>query len=255
MLKNNFFRIATPLFLFFFGVQTAYAGFLDDAGMSPECMDKGRCSFDDVALGFISLIKLLLGAIAALALVFMIWGGVQWVWSGGNADKVKRGKDIFFNTIAALVLAFGSYMITAFFINDILQPQPENGIDYRVSSEEGGLVAECHLQEVGTQCRTSQINYVCTGPDGGERCVPECNLPAYISSEPLDAVGLAFDCRDIDQHPNAAHYTGLCPQGEEIVCVLFDNSGYVTEEELDANTDYKNALMLLEATGWPDMYR
>jgi len=208
MLKNRLKIIYTSAFLFLAFAQQAYAGFLDDAGLSADCA-KGRCSLNDVVLGFISLIRLLLGAIAAIALVFLVWGGVQWVWSGGNADKVKRGKDIFFNTIAALVLAFGSYMITAFFINDILLGGNTGGnyAQYRVSSE-GSVAGQCVGQDIGTACNAPQANFVCSGPDHSEVCVLKCTLAGMVFRSELESTGIAIRCIGADKMIDLAQAAG-----------------------------------------------
>lgn len=225
MLKGRFFKIVTPIFLFLFWVQVAHAGFLDDAGMSPECMENGQCGFNDVALGFLSLIKYLLGSIAALALVFLIWGGVQWVWSGGNADKVKRGKDIFFNTIAALVLAFGSYMITAFFINDILLGGDEDA-KYRVTADNNDSMKQCRFQEMGTMCG-DENGYFCAGDSFGEKCLTGCQIMNLTYKGFLESVGplASWRCTDRDTYnwwrQDAWIETDLCPGPTNVVCTLF----------------------------------
>lgn len=235
MLKNKkAIFIIILLGLVFLAPEVHAQGFLDTAGMNPDCMAKGKCSLDDVAAGFISLIRLLLGGIAAIALVFLVWGGVQWIWSGGNADKVKRGKDIFFNTIAALVLAFGSYMITSLFINDILQPEEQ----YRVTSEEGGGLGECINKEMGEACYTASFtNYVCSGEELGDRCMTKCQLINTIpdNRSSLDFYGWGFACASLSSNPGAFHLTGNCPGDADNVCILYEGSTAISEEDVETH--------------------
>lgn len=204
------------------------AGFLDEAfGDDSECLSRGKCTLDEVAAGFISLIRVLLGGIGAIALVFLVWGGVQWVWSGGNADKLRKGKDIFFNTMAALVLAFGSYMITSFFINDILQP--EN--DYQVQSDGNTSLNECRNQAIETPCNTLELNYVCSGPDYGESCVTKCQLQNYTNQASIDE-GYAWRCDTVDNFPEGFYAENLCPGDTSHRCFLFGPTGVVLYQDV-----------------------
>ncbi len=251
MLKNKLLKIFySTLFIFIALAQKAQAGFLDDTSLNQDCMARGQCSLDDVAAGFISLIRLLLGAISALALVFMIWGGVQWVWSGGNADKVKRGKDIFFNTIAALVLAFGSFMITGLFINDILQPRDA----YKIVSEEGGKLFECKSEAVGKPCNLPKEHYVCSGPAGGEDCIKYCDIPRVLYPDILNTEGLTFSCASLNANPGAWHSTNMCPGGNDNVCIMFDNAGAVSIVDYNTNSGYQDVIMSLVLEGWHPLF-
>lgn len=60
-----------------------------------------------------------LGIIGALALFMTVYGGVVMITSGGNQEKVTRGKQTLLWAIVGLILAIGSYYILAFFINAI----------------------------------------------------------------------------------------------------------------------------------------
>lgn len=244
MLNKNLKFIYTALFLFFALSQKAQAGFLDDAGLSEDCTAQGRCSLGDIVAGFIGLIQLLLGGIAAIALVFLVWGGVQWVWSGGNADKVKRGKDIFFNTTAALVLAFGSYMITSFFINDVLLGGNTGGEydKYRVQSEEPAS-GECIAKDIGESCNAPLQYYVCSGPEFGESCQEGCDVLNSVIRDELVANNLIFDCKDRTGYANPAFREHLCSGGNDRVCILFHAGGTaVSLDEVSSNQAYADVM-------------
>lgn len=57
------------------------------------------------------LIKGILGVVGAAALFFLIYGGILLMTSGGNADKVKAGKETIKWAILGLVLIFVSYSV------------------------------------------------------------------------------------------------------------------------------------------------
>lgn len=101
-----------------------YGGFLDE--LSDGCMNKGNCDLSDIENGFVALTKLLIGAIGALALVYFVWGGVQWLTSYGNQQKIQKGREIMLQTVVALIVAFSSYLLVTFFTENVLKGQPMN---------------------------------------------------------------------------------------------------------------------------------
>lgn len=118
---------------------TKVAGFLDNLN-TPNCVEfdqsgqciktqtciaDGACSLNDVALGFIELTKFLIGAIGALALLYFIWGGIKWLTSYGNQQKIQQGREIMLQTVIAIIIAFMSYILVSFFVNNLLQVKPE----------------------------------------------------------------------------------------------------------------------------------
>ncbi len=65
------------------------------------------------------IIKGFLGASGAVALVAFIWGGFLWLTSGGNPEKVKKGKETLVWAIIGLIVIFGSYTILNYIISTI----------------------------------------------------------------------------------------------------------------------------------------
>jgi len=92
------------------------AGFLDSLG----CLECGNCGFASVAKGIIDLMMLLFGLMAAVSLIYFIWGGYQFLISGGNQERVQKGKQIMINTIFALIFAFSSNIAIKFIAEDFL---------------------------------------------------------------------------------------------------------------------------------------
>ena len=60
------------------------------------------------------IIKGLLGVTGAIALFMMVWGGITWMISNGNAERLKQGKDTILWAILGLVIIFMSYIIITF---------------------------------------------------------------------------------------------------------------------------------------------
>ncbi|MFA6467011.1 MAG: pilin [Patescibacteria group bacterium] len=130
------------LYIFFLSIFTLIfpnvsqaAGILDGL----PCIACGSCGFADIAKFFYDFIVLLLGAMGAVALVYFVWGGIQWLTSGGSAERVNRGKQIMINTVFAIILAFGSNLLVKFFIDDVL------GVDRTQISADVGAAGVCNL--------------------------------------------------------------------------------------------------------------
>lgn len=111
------------------------AGILDGL----PCVACGNCGFADIAKFFYDFIMLLLGAMGAVALIYFVWGGMQWLTSGGSAERVNRGRQIMINTTFAIILAFGSNLLVRFFVEDVLN------VDMTQISTEVGEAGNCNL--------------------------------------------------------------------------------------------------------------
>lgn len=61
-------------------------------------------------------IKIVLGLIGTLALIFIIYGGVTWMTAAGNVEKIKKGKASFVWAILGLVACFLAYSVVSFMI-------------------------------------------------------------------------------------------------------------------------------------------
>lgn len=80
----------------------------------------GNCSLNTfIALG-VSLSNIILGLVGALTLAMFIYGGVMLLISGGNSEKISKGKDIILGSVVGLLIVFGSYTIISFVVDDVL---------------------------------------------------------------------------------------------------------------------------------------
>jgi len=64
-------------------------------------------------------IKGILGIVGAVALLMLVWGGITWMTSAGNSEKVKRGKDTIVWAIFGLAAIFLSYAVVRFFFTTL----------------------------------------------------------------------------------------------------------------------------------------
>ena len=59
------------------------------------------------------------GIIGSLALVMFIFGGLVWMTSAGNPEKVKKGRDILVWSAIGLFVIFSSYALVRFVLSSI----------------------------------------------------------------------------------------------------------------------------------------
>lgn len=68
------------------------------------------------------MIRGMLGVTGAIALFMLVWGGIVWMTSGGNANRVEQGKQTILWSIFGIVIIFMSYIILNF-VFDIIGGQ------------------------------------------------------------------------------------------------------------------------------------
>ena len=190
------------------------------------CLDSGQCDLEDIEAGFSSIIELMLGVLGAMALFYFIWGAIQWLTSGGNQERITKGKNIMIGTSMAIFVTLGSYLFVDFFINDVLDVKP----GYEVSH----APPECEGENESATCNTQQSNYVCSGTYFGDVCLTKCDL--YNAKEGVTGAGaelwlytwggtqvtMSFSCADKpdDMSPGTDYVVGLCPGAEDNVCLM-----------------------------------
>lgn len=67
-----------------------------------------------------NIIMILMGAAGSIALMMFIYGGMLWLTSGGNSEKITKGRDIMIWTIAGLVVMFSAYVVTRFVLQGLM---------------------------------------------------------------------------------------------------------------------------------------
>ena len=64
-----------------------------------------------------SMIKGILGVVGALSLLFFVYGGMLWLTSMGNSERINKGKETLIWATIGLVVIFSSYAILNVVIN------------------------------------------------------------------------------------------------------------------------------------------
>lgn len=60
------------------------------------------------------------GIIGSLALVMFIFGGLTWMVSAGNPEKVKKGRDMLIWAAIGLFIVFSAYALVRFLLDSII---------------------------------------------------------------------------------------------------------------------------------------
>jgi len=60
------------------------------------------------------MIRGMLGVTGAIALFMLVWGGITWMTSGGNSNRVEQGKQTIVWSILGIIIIFMSYIILNF---------------------------------------------------------------------------------------------------------------------------------------------
>lgn len=88
------------------------------AGVTASCTPKqdspGECETKDFIIVAMNVANLLLGIIAALALLFFIVAGIKMVISRGNSEQISSAKSMMLNSVIGIVIALCSFLIVRF---------------------------------------------------------------------------------------------------------------------------------------------
>jgi len=58
-----------------------------------------------------TVLNFLLGAGGVAAFVYLLWGGLQWVSSGGDKEGIEKARKKILNALIGLVVVFSSYTL------------------------------------------------------------------------------------------------------------------------------------------------
>lgn len=87
-------------------------------GVSTSCVpdqsQPGECTTADFVIVAMNATNLLLGIIAALALLFFIVAGIKMVISQGNSEQISSAKSMMLNSVIGIVIALCSFLIVRF---------------------------------------------------------------------------------------------------------------------------------------------
>ena len=99
------------------------------AGLS--CIKKGDCDICDfIALG-INFVRLLLGIAGGLALLFFIIGGMIFLTSRGNPEKIEKGKRMLTGTLIGLIIMLMAWTVINVALGIIFRPPGIEGEGFK----------------------------------------------------------------------------------------------------------------------------
>lgn len=78
-------------------------------------------STSDPKVFLANLVRIALGLLSIIALVMFIYGGLTFLTSGGNEQKISRAKATLVWATIGIVVIFGSYSLLSFIVNTIVK--------------------------------------------------------------------------------------------------------------------------------------
>ena len=117
---KNFFITISIVFVFFASVNLALAAGGDG---STACTSTSGATCLSNPLGVNTpqaligkIINAVLGVVGSLALLMFVYGGLVWMTSSGNPEKIKQGRGIIVWAAIGLAIIFSSYALTRILI-------------------------------------------------------------------------------------------------------------------------------------------
>lgn len=86
---------------------------IDGVTGQPVCSPQ-ITGLSDVWLILAAVIDMLLRVAVVAAIVFFIWGGIQYITSQGESDRTKKAKDTLISAIVGMVIAVGATTLISY---------------------------------------------------------------------------------------------------------------------------------------------
>jgi len=105
-------------------------------GPLPPCAFDGTCrDVNDLLTLLINWGQRIFGLIGSIALVMFVIGGFTMIFSAGNAEKVKKGRDTLVAAVIGLTIAFSAYLLINFILNALNVGPQFRGINLQTSMQ------------------------------------------------------------------------------------------------------------------------
>lgn len=99
-------------------------------GPLPDCAFCGSCRDVGVFLELgIKGTQILFSFIGSIAFIMFVVGGFMMIFSFGNADRVKKGRDILIAAVLGMIIAFSAYFIVDFILDALQVGDAFRGVD------------------------------------------------------------------------------------------------------------------------------
>ena len=118
-----------------YGTPAGYEGPLPDCAFKGSCRDVNKLLFVLIRFG-----EMTLGIIGTFAFVFFIYGGMTMILSMGNAEHVKKGRDILVSAVIGIIIAVSAYVFVQFMLDALGVSKEFIGIDPSASGVPASVV-------------------------------------------------------------------------------------------------------------------
>lgn len=147
-----------------------------------------KCDLVDLVQMFANFYILLVKYLGAVGLLLLVIGGVMFITSGGNQERITRGRHIMVGTVIGLAIVLGSYVIVLNLqkfigVKNVYQLNPSSNPEIGCI-ENGGQCVNC-IDAQGQKINCSEPNQysntcdfvpnLCTGDNTRSCCVPKTN--------------------------------------------------------------------------------
>ncbi len=112
---NNPFRVI-GLFLILFLLVTSPLAFAQEQELQKTAEEAGLPRQTSIPILVGRTIRVFLGFAGLILVIFIIYGGIIWMTSEGNEEKIKKAKGLILNSVIGLGIIIVSYAITVFVI-------------------------------------------------------------------------------------------------------------------------------------------
>jgi len=143
----------------------------------PACIETGNCSLCEIVKAFANLGDFMLGLIGSIAFLLLLYGGYVWLTSGGNKEKIQKGRNVMVSTIIGLLFFMGAWQIVNFIVSAFVSSSPTT-VSFKLFTNQPWYEycddsLPCVNKQAGEYCGTGEfVNlYVCN--DNGF-CVTKC---------------------------------------------------------------------------------
>lgn len=75
----------------------------------------------------VGILNAVIGVLSFVCVVVIVYGGIQYMTSSGDAGKVKKGKDTILYGVIGLIICVLAFAIVNFIISNILTPATTTG--------------------------------------------------------------------------------------------------------------------------------
>jgi Type IV secretion system pilin len=162
-----------------------------------SCIADGSCSLDQGFHTFVVIVKLALGILGSVSLLFFIIGGFMWMTAAGHSDKISKGKSIMVNTLIGIIIVLSAWMIVQTVLTSI-SDKTLTGID-----DSSQIIDSCSTLPDGTSCKGN------LGKCKSNVCTQKCD------TEPT---GDGYDCRQYNNCNIESIIPYYCFGANDILC-------------------------------------